>query len=348
MEKQSRRLRTDGNARGVWMDGMSAGSIDGLVATTRPETARPGRDHRLEARASVDVARQHTLRQPISCSGVGLHGGQPVTLTLHPGLPDTGLVFVRSDLGVSMPARFDHVIDTRLCTVLAAEGRPEARIATVEHVMAALAASGIDNARIEIDGPEAPVLDGSSAPFLFLIDCAGRVAQDAPRAVIEVLRTVRVEENGAFAELRPSRAPGLSLAMSIAFDAAAIGRQAYTMRLTEHGFRAELADCRTFTLRQEIEAMRAAGLARGGSLDNAVVVDGDSVLNPAGLRRPDEFVRHKMLDAIGDLALAGHPLQGAFIGHRSGHGLNNRLLRALMAERANWRLNGLPLTARAA
>ena len=214
--------------------------------------------------------------------------------------------------------------------------------------MAALCACGVDNVLVELDGPEVPVLDGSSAPFVFLIDCAGRIEQSAPRAVIEVLKPVRVEQDGASAELRPSHAPGLSLSMSIAFDAPAIGRQAYTMRLSEQGFRRELADCRTFTLRSEIEALRQAGLARGGSLDNAVVVDGPSVLNPAGLRRPDEFVRHKMLDAIGDLALAGHPLRGVFIGHRSGHGLNNRLLRALLADRSAWRLTGRTVLERTA
>ena len=325
------------------MDGMSAGSIDGFITAIRPvREPAPSYVDASVAELPRHAAFQHTLGNPISCSGIGLHGGLPVTLTIRPAAPDAGLVFRRTDLGLDVAARYDRVVDTRLCTVLAPESHPEARIATVEHVMAALSASGIDNAVIEIDGPEVPVLDGSSAPFLFLIDCAGRVAQDAPRGAIEVLRTVRVEERDAFAELRPSRAPGLSLALSIAFEAPAIGRQAYTMRLSESGFRHELADCRTFTLRQEIETMRAMGLARGGSLDNAVVVDGDSVLNPAGLRRPDEFVRHKMLDAIGDLALAGKPLQGAFIGHRSGHGLNNRLLRALLADRSAWRIVGRP------
>lgn len=290
--------------------------------------------------ASDRRLRQTTLRNAIDCTGVGLHGGLRATLTLRPAEENTGIVFRRVDLGVEMPARFDHVVDTRLCTVLAPAAHPQARIATVEHVMAALSACGINNAIVELDGPEVPVLDGSSAPFLFLIECAGRVEQSAACVTIEVLKRVRVEDGGGFAELRPSHAPGLSLSLSIDFTAAAIGRQAYTMRLSEDGFRQELADCRTFTLRQEIEAMRSAGLAQGGSLDNAVVVDGASVLNPAGLRRPDEFVRHKMLDAVGDLAMAGHPLRGAFVGHRSGHGLNNRLLRRLLADPSAWRLSG--------
>ncbi len=323
------------------MDGMSApfqtAPRTDPVAALSDEGARP------ESVVLSNRSRQRTLRNPISCSGVGLHGGQKVMLTLRPAAPDSGIVFRRTDLGIDLPARFDHVVDTRLCTVLGSPAHSEARVATVEHLMAALSACGVDNVLVEMDGPEVPALDGSSAPFVFLLDCAGRVEQSQALRTIEVLRPVRVEESGAFAELRPSHAPGLSVSLSIEFDARAIGRQAYSMRLGEHGFRSEIASCRTFTLLREIEAMRAAGLARGGSLDNAVVVDDALVLNPAGLRHPDEFVRHKVLDAIGDLALAGHPLRGAFIGHRSGHGLNNRLLRALLADPIAWRLSGRPV-----
>ncbi len=318
------------------MDGMSATLFDTAPRAARPESTLPG------DLAALARTYQHTLRNPISCSGVGLHSGQPVTLTLRPAAANSGVVFRRTDLGLDLPARFDAVVDTRLCTVLGSTVDGRARVATVEHVMAALSACGIDNVLVELDGPEVPVLDGSSAPFVFLLDCAGRAGQDEARSTIEVLRTVRVEENGAFAELRPSHAPGLSLSLSIEFDARAIGRQAYSIRLGEQAFRRELASCRTFTLLGEIEAMRAAGLARGGSLDNALVVDDAVVLNPVGLRHPDEFVRHKVLDAVGDLALAGHPLRGAFIGHRSGHGLNNRLLRALLADPAAWRLSAGP------
>ncbi len=321
------------------MDGMSAQLLDTAPGAARAESMR-SEGFRIDD-AAHGRSHQHTLRNPISCSGVGLHRGQPVTLTLRPAPPNSGIVFRRIDLGLDLPARFDHVVDTRLCTVLGLPtADPAARVATVEHVMAALSACGIDNVVVELDGPEVPVLDGSSAPFVFLLDCAGRVEQADGRCTIEVLRRVRVEERGGFAELRPSHAPGLSLSLSIEFDARAIGRQAYSMRLHEQGFRRELSTCRTFTLLGEIEAMRAAGLARGGSLDNAVVVDDAVVLNPVGLRHPDEFVRHKVLDAIGDLALAGHPLRGAFVGHRSGHGLNNRLLRALLADPDAWRLSG--------
>ena len=284
---------------------------------------------------------QRTLKSSIDCVGTGLHSGRRTRLVLHPAPSGTGIVFRRSDLGRDIPARFDHVVDTRLCTVLGLPDDPAARIGTVEHVLAALAGAGVHNAVLEVDGPEVPILDGSAEDFLFLIDCAGLVEQDERADCIEVCRRVRVTDGDAFAELRPA-AFGLDLALSIAFDAAAIGRQALTLRLSPESFRTELARARTFTLLREVEAMRAAGLARGGSLDNAVVVDGARVLNPAGLRMADEFVRHKLLDVVGDLALAGAPLRGRFVAHRSGHALNNRLLHALFADSANWRLAPAP------
>ena len=281
---------------------------------------------------------QRTLRCAITCAGLGLHSGQPVNVRLVPAQPSHGIVFHRTDVGASIPARFDAVIDTRLCTVI---GAGAARVGTIEHLMAALAATGIDNLMVEVDGPELPVLDGSAEPWLFLLDCAGITVQHAPRTAIEVLRPVRAEHGDAFAELRPQHgclAPaGLSMALSIDFDAPAIGRQAITFHLDAAHFRRELAPARTFAQKHEIDSLQRAGLAQGGSLDNAVVVDGDRLLNPAGLRMPNEFVRHKLLDAVGDLALAGGPLQGRFIGHKSGHALNNRVLAALFADDANWR-----------
>ncbi len=280
---------------------------------------------------------QRTLKSAIGCVGVGLHSGQRVQVQLLPAPVGTGIVFRRTDLGVDIQARFDHVIETRLCTVLGLPDRPDARVGTVEHLMAALAGAGVSNAIVELDGPEVPIHDGSAASALFLIDCAGIVEQTEFAPAIEVLRPVRVENGEAFAELRPFPL-AFDMAMSIAFDAAAIGRQALTLRLTPESFRAELARARTFTLASEVSQMRAAGLALGGSLDNAVVVDGAKVLNPAGLRMSDEFVRHKLLDAVGDLALAGAPLRARFVGHRTGHTLNNRLLCALFADEANWRL----------
>jgi UDP-3-O-[3-hydroxymyristoyl] N-acetylglucosamine deacetylase len=277
--------------------------------------------------------RQRTLKAPIGCVGVGLHSGLRVNMTLRPARADHGVVFRRTDLGIEIPARFDHVVDTRLATVLGLDDGA-ARIGTVEHLMAALAGSLIDNVLVEVDGPELPILDGSAAPYQFLLDCAGSVEQEAPRTVIHINRRVHVSEGDAFAEFRPA-SPGrthLHMAMSIDFSAAAIGRQALSLELTPESFRRELARARTFTLVQEIDQMRAAGFARGGSLDNAVVVDQARVLNPAGLRMPDEFARHKLLDAVGDLALAGAQISGRFIAHRSGHALNNRLLRALFSE----------------
>ena len=279
---------------------------------------------------------QHTLREAIGCVGIGLHGGQRVRLTLLPAASGAGIVFRRTDLGIDIPAHYAAVTDTRLCTQVSHPEHPHACVRTVEHVMAALAGMGIDNAVVAVDGPEVPVLDGSSAPFVFLIECAGRRKQAAPRQVIEVLRPVRVEAGEAYAELRPGAAT-LDLALSIDFAAPAIGRQALSLSLTEQGFRSVLAPARTFAMLHEIEALQAAGLAQGGSLGNAVVVDGARVVNPEGLRSPDEFVRHKMLDAVGDLAMAGGAIHGRFVAHRTGHALNNRLLRALFAEAGAWR-----------
>lgn len=287
---------------------------------------------------------QHTLAAPISCLGVGLHSGQRVHLTLSPAAPSTGIVFRRTDLGVDIAASADAVTDTRLCTQINHPDQKQACVRTVEHLMAALAGTGIDNAVVELDGEEVPVLDGSASSFVFLIDCAGRRAQAAPRHVIQVLRPVRVAMGESWAELRPGGST-LEMSLSIDFPAAAIGRQALCMSMTEQGFRTVLANARTFTMLHEIEALQAAGLARGGSLANAIVVDGDRVVNPEGLRAPDEFVRHKMLDAVGDLAMAGAPIHGRFVAHRTGHALNNRLLRALFADHGAWRRVSLDASA---
>ncbi len=297
--------------------------MDGLPESLRPLTA---------------YTSQHTLKSPISCVGIGLHSGKRVNMALLPAPAGTGIVFRRTDLDAEIGARHDNVTRTTLCTQLGQADQPEARIGTVEHLMAAFYATGVDNAIVTLDGPEVPVFDGSSAPFLFLIDCAGLLEQNVPRQIIEILQPVRVEaDGGAFAELRPCVA-GLEMALSIDFPAACIGRQALSLTLSERGFRIELARARTFAMLSEIEAMQEAGLARGGSLANAVVVDGARVLNPEGLRSRDEFVRHKLLDAVGDLALAGGPIQGRFVAHKTGHALNNRLLRAVFADAANWRL----------
>lgn len=325
------------------MDGMLA-----MVGNDALRQAQPPAVQSSPAPASATrtsrAPRQQTLRHAISCVGVGLHTGRRISLVLRPAAEETGIVFRRTDLdGRTIAARFDQVVDTRLSTVIGDAPDPALRVATIEHLMAAFAGCGVDNALVDVDGPEIPVLDGSAADFVFLLDCAGLAEQAATRAVIDILAPVRVAEGDAFAELRPARDPGtrdpgLSMTSSIEFAAAAIGEQTFATRIDRQVFRRDLANCRTFTLRQDIEALHKAGLARGGSLDNAVVVDGARVLNPSGLRRPDEFVRHKMLDAVGDLYLAGAAINGLFTGHKSGHALNNRLLRALFADPAAWRL----------
>ncbi|MGI4954328.1 MAG: UDP-3-O-acyl-N-acetylglucosamine deacetylase [Janthinobacterium lividum] len=282
---------------------------------------------------------QSSVKAPISCTGIGVHSGLPVTVRLCPAPADHGIVFLRTDTGAQVAARHDAVVDTRLCTVLGGEDAAS-RVGTVEHLMAALAGVGIDNLVVEVDGPELPILDGSAEPWLFLLDCAGRTGLGVERRGIEILRTVRVQEGDAFAELRPATdggPEGLQMNLAIEFAAAAIGAQALSFALDAGSFRRELSRARTFAQRREVEGLQQIGLARGGSLDNAIVVDGDSVLNPGGLRMRDEFVRHKMLDAVGDLALAGAPLHGRFVGSRSGHALNNQLLHAVFADPANWR-----------
>jgi UDP-3-O-[3-hydroxymyristoyl] N-acetylglucosamine deacetylase len=299
--------------------------------------------------------RQRTLKAAINCVGIGIHSGQRASLVIRPAESGTGIVFRRIDLGIDIPARFNNVCDTRLCTVLADPNNPAARVGTVEHLMAALAGQGIDNAVIEVDGPEIPILDGSAGPFLFLLDCAGSVEQDAPRCIIEIRRPVRVTAGASYAELRPlapitrSAPPVLEMDLSIEFDAPAIGRQSCSLRLTPDSFRHQIAEARTFALAPDIAELQTAGFGLGGSLDNVVVVDGESVLNPGGLRMDNEFANHKLLDAVGDMALAGGLLHGRFITHRGGHALNNRLLKALFADAAAWQsVTSEPLTVTAA
>ena len=289
----------------------------------------------------AEHARRKTLKAPIGCVGNGLHSGRRISLTMHPAAAGAGIQFRRTDLGVDIPARFDFVIDTRLCTTIAAPSAPEVRIGTIEHIMAALVGAGIDDAIIEVDGPEIPILDGSAAPFLFLIDCAGIATSAAPRQIIEVLRPVRIEDGrGAFAELHPNSEAAFDAALEIDYPNTAIGHQSLNFRLSPEAFRATLSNSRTFGLSEDVARLHEAGLALGGSLENAVVVDGMTILNPAGLRHTDEFIRHKMLDMVGDLALAGAPLRARFIGSRSGHALNNQLLRALFTDSGAWRWVG--------
>lgn len=285
--------------------------------------------------ATTAAVRQKTLKTSIGCSGIGLHSGARVAMTLKPGQPDSGIVFHRTDIagaGAVIPARWDSVGDTRLNTCVA-NGKGVV-VRTIEHLMAALAGSGVDNAVIEINGPEVPVMDGSAAPFLFLIECAGVIEQPAARRHLEVRRPVVVKDGEKMATLTPSR--GFGVTFEIDFDNAAIARQSFAVALRGGAFKTQISRARTFGFEHEVHQLRAAGLARGGSLDNAVVIGEGRVLNEEGLRYEDEFVRHKILDAVGDLYLAGGPLLGQFRGVRSGHALNNRLLAELFSDPANY------------
>lgn len=279
---------------------------------------------------------QHTLAGPAICAGVGVHSGQHVRLSIRPAPAGSGIVFVRTDLEHDnrVPVSVEAVTQTRLCTVIANEAG--VTVATIEHLMAALAALEVDNAVIEVDGPEVPIMDGSALPFVQLLDRAGRRRQDAERRFIEILQPVEVIDGDKIVRLSP--ADRFEVAFEIAFPTKAIGRQRVDLHVTEDSFRDELADCRTFGFLSEVQALREAGLARGGSLENAVVIDGDRVLNPEGLRRRDEFVRHKALDAVGDLYVLGAPILGRFEGVYAGHALNNLLCRALLDQPRAWRL----------
>lgn len=285
-------------------------------------------------KAAVTHGLQHTLARAISIRGVGVHSGAPALLTLLPAPAGVGITFIRSDLSGDnrIPARYDAVSDTRMCTIVA--NAAGASVATVEHVMAALAGCGVDNAELHIDGPEIPVMDGSSAPFVAMIEQAGLLPQEAARRQIRVLREIRLEENGKWASLTPSATRSYSF--EIEFASKAIGAQKHSFALENGSFGQEVANSRTFGFLHEVEQMKKMGLARGGSLDNAVVIDGDSVMNPGGLRHEDEFVRHKLLDSVGDLALAGAPILAAYASYKGGHALNNKLLHALFANPTCW------------
>ncbi len=275
---------------------------------------------------------QQTLKTAIGCRGVGLHSGRRVAMKLVPAPPETGIVFRRTDTGAEIRAVWENAVESARCTLLSnGEGTT---VGTVEHLMAALAGAAVDNAIVELDGSEVPIMDGSAAPFVFLIECAGVVEQDAPRHAIKVLKPVSVVEDGVMAALYPDH--GFSMSFEIDFDNPLIRRQDMSMTVTAGSFKSELSGARTFGLLEDVDRLRAAGLARGGSLDNVIVVSGDQVLNSGGLRYEDEFVRHKLLDAVGDLYLAGGPIIGRFRGVRSGHAHTRRLLAALFADDDAW------------
>jgi UDP-3-O-[3-hydroxymyristoyl] N-acetylglucosamine deacetylase len=273
---------------------------------------------------------QITLKKSVTAQGVGLHSGAKVILTLHPAAPDHGIVFQRLDVAnePTIPALWDHVTDTRMCTLISNEDGVS--VGTIEHLMSALRAAHVDNVLVTLDGPEVPIMDGSAEPFSFLLQCAGLVMQDASKKHLHIKKTIRVQDGDKWAEFTPSNIASYDFTADFAHPM--IGQQKRTLTLLNGNHAGQIARARTFTFTREIEQLRSLGLIKGGSLDNAIVLDEHKILNDNGLRFPDEFVRHKILDAVGDLYLAGLPIMGHYTGHKAGHGLNNQLLRALFAD----------------
>ena len=281
------------------------------------------------------MLRQRTLKTVIRASGVGLHGGVKVNMALRPAAPDTGIVFRRVDLPspVDIPAKAVLVGDTRMCSCLELEG---VKVGTIEHLMSALAGLGIDNAWVDLDAPEVPILDGSAAPFIFLIQSAGIEEQNAAKKFIRVTRPIEVHDGDKWARFEPY--DGYRLSFSIIFNHPAIDKSAQRAEVdfAEHSYVREVSRARTFGFMQEVEFLRENGLALGGGLENAIVLDEFRVLNQDGLRYTDEFVKHKILDAVGDLYLLGHPLLAAYSSHKGGHALNNLLARELLVQQDAW------------
>ena len=281
------------------------------------------------------MLKQRTLKTVIRASGVGLHGGVKVNLTLRPAAPDTGIVFRRVDLPEpkDIPAKAVLIGDTRMCSCLEVDG---VKVGTIEHLMSALCGLGIDNCWIDLDAPEVPILDGSAAPFVFLIQSAGIEEQGAAKKFIRVTETIEVKDGDKWARFEPY--DGYRLAFSIVFNHPAIDSTgtSVTIDFAQNSYVREVSRARTFGFMQDVEFMRANGLGLGGSLDNAIVMDEYRVLNADGLRYADEFVKHKVLDAIGDLYLANHPLLAAYSAYKSGHALNNQILRVLLEDKTAW------------
>ncbi|MCB1959048.1 MAG: UDP-3-O-acyl-N-acetylglucosamine deacetylase [Rhodocyclaceae bacterium] len=283
------------------------------------------------------MIKQRTLKSTISATGVGLHGGKKVTLVLRPAAPDSGITFHRVDLDppVSMPADPYAVVDTRMCSGLQ---NGEAKVGTVEHLMSALAGLGVDNAHIDVDAPEIPILDGSAGPFVFLIQSAGLEEQKAPKRFLRVKKAVEYKEDDKWVRLEPY--DGFKLSFSIVFNHPAIARTGTSVSVdfAEHSYARDVARARTFGFTQDVEFLRANNLGLGGSLENAIVMDEHRILNAEGLRYGDEFVKHKVLDAIGDLYLAGHPLLASYSAFKAGHAMNNQILRVLLADESAWEI----------
>ncbi|MDX8383941.1 MAG: UDP-3-O-acyl-N-acetylglucosamine deacetylase [Ghiorsea sp.] len=282
------------------------------------------------------MIKQRTLDHAIRCSGIGLHSGRKIELVLHPAEVDTGIVFVRSDLGVEIKGHVDSVVDTRLCTTI---GSGEAKIATIEHIMSALAGLGVDNVRIEVNGAEVPVMDGSASPFVFLIQCAGVVEQNKAKKVLRILKRVSIEDGDKSCALYPSS--GFRVSYLLDYPHPMLSNCKVSFDFSRQAYAREVGRARTFGFIHEVEALQKAGLALGGSMDNAVVLDKFGVLNDGGLRYADECARHKVLDTVGDLFLAGYPIVGAFEGERSGHAMNCDIVRAVLADESAWAIEEL-------
>lgn len=281
------------------------------------------------------MLKQRTLKTTVRATGVGLHTGRKVTMVLRPAPIDTGIVFCRSDLpgAPAIPAHALNVRETTMATVLEKDG---ARVSTVEHLMAAMFGLGVDNAFVDVSAEEVPIMDGSAGTFVFLLQSAGIEEQAAPKRYVRILRTVELEQGDKKVRLEPY--DGFKVAFAIEFDHPVFEASTSTVEVDfgEVSFVREISRARTFGFTQDVETLRSMGLGRGGSLDNAVVIDDFRVLNAEGLRMDDEFVKHKALDAVGDLYLMGRPIIGAFHGHKSGHEMNNLLVRKLIADRAAW------------
>ncbi|HEC13104.1 MAG TPA: UDP-3-O-acyl-N-acetylglucosamine deacetylase [Acidiferrobacteraceae bacterium] len=292
------------------------------------------------------MIKQRTLKNVIRATGVGLHTGEKVYLTLRPAPSDTGIVFRRTDMDpvVEVPARPEFVGDTRLSTTLENKG---VKISTVEHLMSAFAGLGIDNAYVDLTAPEVPIMDGSAGPFVFLIQSAGVEEQAKPKQFIRIKKAVKIAEDDKWAGFAPL--DGFKVSFTIDFDHPIFSDsvQMASVDFSTTSFVKEVSRARTFGFMRDLEALREAGLARGGSLDNAIVMDAYRVINEDGLRYEDEFVKHKVLDAIGDLYLLGHPLIGAFSAHKSGHALNNKLLKTMVADQTAWELVSFDETSQA-
>ena len=282
---------------------------------------------------------QTTLFRVQDFSGVGLHSGNKVKVSIRPGKENTGIMFVRTDLKGDIEKRriqanYSFVSDTSLCTTI--ENKDGAKVSTIEHIMAAFNGSGVDNAIVELDGPEVPIMDGSSLPFLYLIEDAGIIQQSSKRKILKILKKIEVREENKICSISPSN--GSDFIAEIDFESPAVGRQSASLSIKDYGFKDFAANARTFGFMKDVEYMKSLGLGLGGNLENCIIIDDDRVINPDGLRHSNEFSRHKLLDAVGDIYTAGYRIQGCYKGTRSGHHMNNLLLRELFRSPLNYEI----------